>query len=112
MVPLLKDYKIALTGYFDHGSHQLINDLIQQQGGETFSKKEILYINLLVVGNQTQTETDLMIAASVCGKPIVNENWLFVTINQQKIADLIQYSWNTTYQASMCLHKNYFWPIF
>ena len=112
---ILHDYKIALTGSFDYGNHQMIEKLIQQYGGEILSEKQICEVNLLIVGNKTEAITILMTEASMHRISIVNENWLVWTIDHQQIADFEQFLWKSKFvniiffEMNICkLFKNLF----
>lgn len=91
----MRNYKITITGFFDYGSHTIIEEIIRNHGGVILATTNISDIQLLIVGNQTDAQTRIIIQADKFGKTIVNENWLFSTIYLHRIADPMQYLWNT-----------------
>lgn len=111
---ILKDYKIALTGIFCYGDRDRINQLIKHNGGEVLSQPTICNVDVLIVGSKTEVETRIMHEAIEFGTNIVDETWLFSTISEQKIADIMQHAWFKPFHQSKFIQyfknflKNYF----
>lgn len=82
-----------LAGCFEYGDYAMVSNLIQQQGGEIYLPTQILQIDFVIVGKKTHNIDKVIETAIQYRQVIVNEDWLFSSLNHQTISDPVEYHW-------------------